>query len=79
MTYDGNTDVCKTCCKAGRSSLSSEIVFPVFELRSNLGKLLLEISKRILCPLLKQLLVAQRSMLYVVGSWGVIKDGSDIE
>ena len=44
---------------------------PVFVFRSNLGKLLLDISRRILWPRLNRLLVADRSIVnsYTCPGW----------
>ena len=63
-----------TVCRAETNEPSSPIVPPVFILRSKRGKLLEEISTRMLCPFLKTLAVAQRSIVYSTTSPGVMYD-----
>ena len=62
--YDGYISLWYIVCVAFTNSVSVAKFLPVFKFRSNRGKLLDEISIRMLWPFLKTMLVAQRSILY---------------
>ena len=68
--YDGYSDRWYMLCIAGIPCSSSPVTLPVFMFRSYSGKLLLEISIRILCPFRNSWLTASRLMTYSLMSPG---------
>ena len=74
VTCDLNSEEWCIVCNAETNASSDPISPPVFRFLSNRGKLLLEISILIWCPLRKTLLVDHKSMEYSTISPGVIKE-----
>jgi hypothetical protein len=64
MRREGYSRLCLTVCFAEMKFTSDAILFPVFGLRSKRGKLLLEISSLMRCPVKNTMLVGRESPGY---------------